>query len=119
MRAHARRRDDTASGATPPPLPASSALRACAFCVCNIQCTRLCDQVGILFREASVHGGAQRGFLARPVAGKYVGVDASRAGDAMGGLPYRTKLTTLCEFQLVGNVRRDADGCIIGAVDVS
>ena len=66
-----------------------------------------------------MHGGAQRGFLARPVAGKYVGVDASRAGDAMGGLPYRTKLTTLCEFQLVGNVRRDADGCIIGAVDVS
>jgi len=82
------------------------------------------EQVGILFRESSSHGGARRGFLARPIAGKYVDADSSRTDGETGGGgrlqgTYRTKLTAMREFQLVGNVRRDADGSIVGAVEVS
>ena len=70
-------------------------------------------QVGVVFREASIHGGAMRGFLARPLRCNPV-----RKGSTSLPTPYLAKLAPLQEFELVGSMHRDADGCMVGAVEV-
>ena len=102
------------------------------------------QQVGVVFREASVHGGVIRGFLARPMCGSFL--HGRRAGESCRpsyrakvcatAFPLRLRARTwiarahdaprccaqlavlVREFHLIGKLRRDENGCMVGAVEV-